>query len=278
MYPETASALDRNGLLGFTLLEVTIVVVIIGLIAGGILSAEALIRSSKIRAVIGEYDSYLKATQEFQNKYQALPGDMSTATTLWGTDTPCPNTTPLYSAPETGDTCNGNGNGEIAVCDGALESAYCGDEGEVWLAWQHLSNAGFISGRHTGRPGPDPYATTPIVGVNVPASRRSPAGWTLVYLKTVDAAYGHVMVLGDVSYPDRFTNNPALYVSEALEIDTKIDDGQPSTGYILANPFTIVHPFPAAAGNTCTTFSVGEYRTTDDGPDAKCSLIFVTGF
>ena len=64
---------------GFTLLELSVVLIIIALVAGGIVVGQSLIRSATLRSVMGEYDHYLKAVQEFQDKYLALPGDMPNA-------------------------------------------------------------------------------------------------------------------------------------------------------------------------------------------------------
>ena len=78
---------------GFTLIELSVVLVIIAFIIGGVVSAKSLIRQAQIRSIVSEYDQNVKAVKEFVDKYQALPGDISNAETLWDTDGTCPNTT-----------------------------------------------------------------------------------------------------------------------------------------------------------------------------------------
>jgi len=72
---------------GFSLVELSIVLVILGLLTGGILGGQALIRAAELRAVTTEYDRWVTATRTFQDKYFALPGDMTNATAFWGSAT-----------------------------------------------------------------------------------------------------------------------------------------------------------------------------------------------
>ena len=68
----------------FTLVELSIVLVIIGLLVGGVLSGKSLIRASELRAVASEFSYYKIAIGNFKDKYSALPGDMRNAVTYWG--------------------------------------------------------------------------------------------------------------------------------------------------------------------------------------------------
>ncbi len=107
---------------GFLILEVAIALLIIGLLVGGVLKAQELLESSKLQASIKNIESYRLSAHLFQDRYGALPGDFSEATTY------------ISSTLK-----NGNGNGIIE-----------GDEASQF--WQHLVAAGFISG--TGPQGP----------------------------------------------------------------------------------------------------------------------------
>lgn len=102
---------------GFTLIEIAIVLVIIGLLLGGILKGQELITSARVRNIISQVDGTKAAFFGFQDRYRALPGDFTAATTQI-----------------TGATQNGNGNGLI-------ESG-----NESIAVWDHLSHAGFING------------------------------------------------------------------------------------------------------------------------------------
>ena len=69
---------------GFSLVELSIVLVILGLLTGGILAGQSLIRASELRAATAEYQRYATSIQSFRDKYMALPGDMTNATRFWG--------------------------------------------------------------------------------------------------------------------------------------------------------------------------------------------------
>lgn len=64
----------------FSLVELSIVLVILGLLTGGILAGQSLIRAAELRAVSTEYNRHFTAIQSFRNRYMALPGDMNNAT------------------------------------------------------------------------------------------------------------------------------------------------------------------------------------------------------
>lgn len=259
---------------GFTLIELSIVLVIIALMVGGIFLGQSLIRSAELREVIGDYDRYTKAIKEFEDKYQALPGDMTNAETIWGSDATCPatatNTTPKIL------TCNGDGNGRIGVSSvaGVLDTTYAY---EWFRAWQQLANAGFIAGKYTGVKESATNGDAGI-GVNVPLSRlKEKAGWTLFYylLTTTDTAlwgdnYGHVFAFGGDTAS--VTNAPVLSPSDALAIDNKIDDGLPGRGTIRARR--------TAAEANCTandtTQDTATYKTSYTS-GAACSLLFILG-
>src|SRR5438046_6702163 len=87
---------------GFTLIEIAIVLVIIGLLLGGVLKGQELITGARVRNLISQQDGIKAAFFGFQDRYRALPGDYASA----GTNINC---TPLCA--------NGNGNGRIE--DGA---------------------------------------------------------------------------------------------------------------------------------------------------------------
>ena len=72
---------------GFTLIELSIVLVIIGLIVGGVLTGQDLIRAAEIRATIGQYEKYNTAVNTFRTKYNGIPGDLLAASsTSFGLD------------------------------------------------------------------------------------------------------------------------------------------------------------------------------------------------
>jgi prepilin-type N-terminal cleavage/methylation domain-containing protein len=114
---------------GFTLVEIAIVLVIIGLLLGGILKGQEMITQAKIKNVIADFSGISAAYHGYQDRYRAIPGDDPNADTRWAGST------------------KGDGNGQVA---GAYNSATATDESRQW--WDHLRRAGFVAGTGTQQP------------------------------------------------------------------------------------------------------------------------------
>ena len=85
---------------GFTLVEIAIVLVIIGLLIGGILQGRSMIQNARVKRLVNDMEGLRTAVLTFQDRYSMLPGDEND-----------PNNPP-------GDTNNGNNNGQLAETDG----------------------------------------------------------------------------------------------------------------------------------------------------------------
>jgi prepilin-type N-terminal cleavage/methylation domain-containing protein len=133
---------------GFTLIEMAVVLVIIGLLFAGVVLAQSLIRSSNVQTIISDVAMYQSAISQFKQKYNEMPGDMTDATNNWGTNPHC-STNGVGTGTQ---TCNGNGNGRVDLK--LLIAPF-----EQFLVWQHLANGGFISGQYSGTswPAGSPY-------------------------------------------------------------------------------------------------------------------------
>ncbi len=115
---------------GFTLVEIAIVLVIIGLLLGGILKGQEMITQAKIKNLINDFNGVTVAVTSYQDRYRALPGDDKTASTRWTTQAPT----------------DGNGNGTV---EGVYnETATLTAESRLF--WQHLRIAGFVPGVTSG--------------------------------------------------------------------------------------------------------------------------------
>ena len=114
---------------GFTLVEIAIVLVIIGLLLGGILKGQEMITQAKIKNVIADFSGISAAYHGYQDRYRAIPGDDPNANTRWAGAT------------------QGNGDGQVA---GTYNSATATDESRHW--WDHLRRAGFVAGTGTQQP------------------------------------------------------------------------------------------------------------------------------
>ena len=208
--------------------------VILGLLTGGILAGQSLIRAAELRSVASEQQRYRAAMYSFRDKYFALPGDMTNATRFWnardagdGLGVDC---TAIAGTGTT--TCNGNGNGVIRA-DGTFESRFF---------WQHLANAGLIEGNYNSV-----YSNAAdTLGSTVPASKLSTHGWMPVSEWTHASLAGGSpegrSVLRD-SVPFCFAKAPlsdcggpgtGLKPDEMWNIDTKLDDGNPVKGSVMA--------------------------------------------
>lgn len=249
---------------GFSLLELSIVLVIIGLLAGGILTGQSLIRAAELRSVIKDIERYTTSIHAFRDKYFALPGDMTNATAFWGAAHATPATCQTTVGTGT-QTCNGNGDGWI----GNLSS---GQSYEWWRAWQHLANAGLIEGTYNGvASGGGSYDGT--VGLNLPASKISNTGYAFYSFSWSASTYwydytGNLMTFGADRAGNNYLQDPAIATEEAWNIDMKIDDGLPGQGKIVAHkPTSLYTP-------NCTTDAdpaLSRYKLTFSG--IACSLI-----
>ena len=213
---------------GFSLVELSIVLVILGLLIGGILTGQSLIRAAESRSVTKEYESWVTATNVFRQKYLAFPGDMNNATAFWGKDN-------TYCAAHTGTaatngTCNGNGDGIITDC--ASGNVTC----EAFQYWKQLSLAGLIEGNYTGISGVNRNDDTDA-GINAPASKVGSGTWMLQNIAFSSSSsfrsktdYGNGLIYGAqaIYWPADGIFTPA----EAWSIDLKMDDGHASKGKV----------------------------------------------
>jgi prepilin-type N-terminal cleavage/methylation domain-containing protein len=111
---------------GFTLIEIAIVLVIIGLLLGGILKGQELINSARVKNLATDFRNIPVFIYGYQDKFRALPGDDSAATTHVGAA-----------------ATNGNGDG---VIQGNWDDGLTATPSESFLFWQHVRMAGLAPG------------------------------------------------------------------------------------------------------------------------------------
>lgn len=251
----------------FSLVELSIVLVILGLLTGGILAGQSLIRASALKNVIHEYAQYITAVQAFRGKYTALPGDFAMATSFWGAVNADPDLCRTTASNGT-LTCNGNGNGNIGHMGGEGSDAINYERFHFWI---QLSNAGLIGGSYNGVGGAGGESQS-VIGVNVPASRFPNAGWTPMNRTLVtDEANPNMFVrngdgndlqIGANPSPtsNRGTQNPIFTPEEAWGIDMKTDDGKPGTGRAMTRKgLTNCHVWSGSAATA--TYNLGNTAT-----------------
>lgn len=189
----------RKAQSGFTLVEIAIVLVIIGLLLGGVLKGTELIENSKVKRAVSEINGVTAALYSYQDRYQRLPGDDGPLATLtgrggsWSLVTTFGNNNGAIAATRA-NTFNGNGEGGVAF-------------------WSHLRAAGFIS----GDPAALALAAMPknafggVIGVTTQAvgNPASPIAGKMVCLSQVPG-------------------------KSAAALDTQLDDGNGNTGKMRA--------------------------------------------
>jgi len=230
----------------FSLVELSIVLVILGLLTGGILAGQSLIRAAELRAVSTEYNRWITAVHAFRDKYMGLPGDMANATKFWG----ALDGNDGYGADCRGEntatgTCNGNGDGRIIGYDVTINTS---QTFETYLFWNHLSRAGLIEGSYSGSTASGSatacmnasYGSVP--GCNVATSKLGTQGmWQILHNGILtgdnnlfDGSYGNSLFL-TVGPGWQNPIGGLLKIEELWNIDTKMDDGKPGTGKLVAS-------------------------------------------
>jgi prepilin-type N-terminal cleavage/methylation domain-containing protein len=259
---------------GFTLTELAIVITIIGLLVGGVLLGQDLIRGAQIQSISAGFQKYESAVKQFQKQYLALPGDFREASTVWGAadggdgfGDDCAGVDSRTAA-DTRATCNGDGNGFIS--GPASYSANFVDT-ERFRAWQHLNNAGFIEGTYSGHTnGATSFVVAP--GINIPRAEFDSLGYAL---DTHDATSADALFFTDsFDFQTTLTLHsvglmPVLTAVEAFGIDDKMDDGRPGTGRVQSQKNTSTEYGGCANSDNAAN---AQYNTGTDGP--LCSLIY----
>ncbi len=202
---------------GFTLVEIAIVLVIIGLLLGGILKGQEMITQAKIKNIVNDLNGMSAAIYSYQDRYRALPGDELNASTTgrWGAGAP-----------------GGDGNG--VFCTGACASPTTLKYNsppvvpaaglETQLFWLHLRLSGFV-------PGPTTAA----------ASMQQPANAVNGLLGVQTTGMGLTSnIICSSNLPDKV----------AIAVDTQVDDGSANTGSVRGQLETGPSPDIAAASAT----------------------------
>ena len=248
---------------GFTLVELSIVLVILGLLVGGVLTGQSLIRAAELRSITTQYNNYRTALNAFKDKYFAVPGDMPNATSFWGVA--AAGATCITTIGTGTQTCDGDGDGIITLA-GATSN-------EVFRFWQHLANAGLIEGRYLGvTQGSTTYSAT---ADNTPRGKRDNSLWFTFNWGTWTNA-GVVFdgnYINTIEFGGKRTNTdasgPMLLPEEVWNIDTKIDDGKPATGKLWIRS---IYGISACTDTSTTTNYAANYLLSNT--NAYCVLMF----
>lgn len=245
---------------------------VIGLLVGGILGGQALVRGANVQKVLTDAKLYATAKEQFRQQYGQLPGDFKTATSVWGDDNAaCADAGITNGTP---GTCNGDGDGYIYYATAINQTS------EQFQLWKQLKLAGYIGGDYTGLNGPDGANYDAVPGLNSPAtSIKGATFWHYGYWGTV-AADGTTFYAGNytnaMTYGTRVAGGwpyaGAISPAEAKNIDTKGDDGLPGFGNIR----TLVSSWLPQC-TTTDSASTSTYRL-DSSVTNACHLVFLKDF
>jgi prepilin-type N-terminal cleavage/methylation domain-containing protein len=203
---------------GFTILEVAVVMMVIGILFGGILLAMNMYRNMQIIASYTRVEAIKRATDEFIEQYEFLPGDMPNAIARF----------PLCDAPcQNGD---GTGPGE------EIFDAPAAPPDETALFWYHLAASGLFEGMD-----PDsPFVAGTGWGRIYPAAPAG-GGYQVHTMGGFTQGLNNVRIKGLFirwqANPEVDANDNDVFIvspRDALRIDTKFDDAAPLTGKIRA--------------------------------------------
>lgn len=237
----------------FTLVELSIVLVILGLLVGGILVGQDLIHDSAVKKQVTQIENYRTSMNSFRDKYQGLPGDLRAATANG-----------FGMVTRAGTAGHGDGSGLIEGCATNATLAGC----ETLLFWTDLTFAGLLSPSFTTASD----TTAAINAMNIESYLpRGALGSTSVTVYTNGAMnYFQLTNVTATTVAGVYTLTHALTPMDAFNIDEKLDDGIPLDGSVRAVGGTGPLGVPAVAGATdCVSNAanspyntVGDYATT----------------
>ncbi|HVB47892.1 MAG TPA: prepilin-type N-terminal cleavage/methylation domain-containing protein [Burkholderiales bacterium] len=228
---------------GFTLVEIAIVMVIIGLLLGGILKGQEMITQAKIKNALADFSGISAAYYGYQDRYRQLPGDDPNAGVRWA------------------GAANGNGNGVVEgtynqTCPATVTANSSAVPGttpvplESCMWWDDLRRAGFVAGSG----GQQPFnAFSGLVGVQT----GNGAGAVVLAPSSTPTAGFAGLIVCSANIPDKV----------AIALDTQMDDGHIASGTVRGELQS--QPNPPITPTASTT----DYQETGTNTYTLCTQI-----
>lgn len=240
---------NKAGQRAFSLIELSMVLVMLGLLLGTVFSGQLMLRNQRIKQIQNNAEQFHVAVTQFREKYQFFPGDKPNALSIWSTVS-C--------------VANGDGNGLI-------------DGTEDYYVWAELVAGGFTVGNYTT------CTSAQVPGVDIPSgpiestgyafsAGSSPAGLvtgTDGSSATFDGNYTAAIYFGKNKVPATRMMDPAISADDALQIDTIYDDASPGNGVIMTW---------RSYGSTTGCYDSGSGAYNAATSDQTCSLIFLNPY
>lgn len=247
---------DRNG---FTLVELSIVLVIIGLLIGGILVAQSMVGTAKIQSTIRQVGQFDAAVENFVTKYQQLPGD----TNLMG-------------------YCLGN-NDKLISSQYAYSNCPGLPTNESFKFWSDLNISGFLSANGSNYVDDSSGTNSGLNNSNYYPQSAAGDSAFVIPLGADVPGYNYYFF---VSLPagSWYTGAAAFKPAEVLSIDEKIDDGKANSGNVEGGIEAATSLFPVASPNaavasttTCANGATYQSATTTDTCGIRIRIGTVSG-
>jgi len=223
----------HKGIEGFTLIELSIVLVIIALIVGGILVGQDLIRAAELRATVSQIEKYNAGINTFRLKYQGIPGDLNSVDAA------------AYGfVARAGSSGRGNG-------DGLINGTGAGDNNECFtqesgMLWNDLSTANLVDGSFTGAQNTDAASPNAVTAAQVPTTfppAKLGRGNYVTDGSSLTGGSNNYWLIAGIGGVTGGAGNGGYSVtanitpSEAYNIDIKLDNGMPYTGTVQARGY-----------------------------------------
>lgn len=247
---------------GFTLVEIAIVLVIIGLLLGGILKGQELINSARVRNIADTNSGIQAAYFGFVDRFRRVPGD-------WCADATA--TSAASCATDNAETAIGQPINSGGNNNGRLDAVGSNNWQEPSAMWEHLWKAGFIAGSYDG-----------VSGTGAPAnadayrdagSPTNPFNGSMILARTDD----YLVETGTASPRLNLVLGRGIPVNIARELDTKVDDGRPLTGIMRLTVATgATYPDVGeydAGPPDCRLATANDYDIANDAQD--CNLVYL---
>ncbi len=222
---------------GFTLVELAIVMVIIGVLIGGVLKGQEMITNARVKGVMADLKSIEAALQSFSDRYSFLPGDMANASAR----------IPGCAANAICSSNAGNGNNILGtITTNWSRDNQSGIGTEATQFWSHLALSGFISGvsLQGNTQWGDAYPGSPLGGgyqvAQINETGTNDARGIYIILRLPPTGDPHPASPGDA----------VLTTSQLRTIDQTMDNGMAWSGYVVADD----------AGGRCWITGTGEYN------------------